>query len=150
MTIFHYDVDADGVATILWDTQGKSMNVMTLDGWDELEARKADAKGRIVLFDVPFTTYGDTVQYRYGAASAASAHGAVGAMVRSISPRAAVAAASPASTARASSRTVTWSTRSHAASPASSTTTRRSSGRRPWPSSWPARRRCSRPPRATT
>ncbi|SMY09939.1 3-hydroxyacyl-CoA dehydrogenase NAD-binding domain-containing protein [Flavimaricola marinus] len=28
----------DGVAILTWDTQGKSMNVMTLDAWDELDA----------------------------------------------------------------------------------------------------------------
>ncbi len=28
----------DGVAVITWDTPGKSMNVMTMQGWDELEA----------------------------------------------------------------------------------------------------------------
>ena len=38
MTDFTMKTDADGVATIAWDTQGKSMNVMTLEGWDELEA----------------------------------------------------------------------------------------------------------------
>ena len=38
MTDFTMTTDADGVATILWDTQGKSMNVMTLEGWVELEA----------------------------------------------------------------------------------------------------------------
>ncbi|MFV1875674.1 3-hydroxyacyl-CoA dehydrogenase NAD-binding domain-containing protein [Nioella sp.] len=38
MTDFTMKTDADGVATILWDTQGKSMNVMTLEGWVELEA----------------------------------------------------------------------------------------------------------------
>jgi 3-hydroxyacyl-CoA dehydrogenase/enoyl-CoA hydratase/3-hydroxybutyryl-CoA epimerase len=30
--------DADGVATIVWDTIGKSMNVMTLDAWGDLDA----------------------------------------------------------------------------------------------------------------
>ena len=38
MTDFTTTTDADGVATITWDTQGKSMNVMTLEGWVELEA----------------------------------------------------------------------------------------------------------------
>ena len=38
MTDFTMTTDADGVATITWDTQGKSMNVMTLEGWDELDA----------------------------------------------------------------------------------------------------------------
>jgi 3-hydroxyacyl-CoA dehydrogenase / enoyl-CoA hydratase / 3-hydroxybutyryl-CoA epimerase len=38
MTDFTMKTDANGVATITWDTQGKSMNVMTLEGWVELEA----------------------------------------------------------------------------------------------------------------
>ncbi|MGB0410760.1 MAG: 3-hydroxyacyl-CoA dehydrogenase NAD-binding domain-containing protein [Pikeienuella sp.] len=38
MTIFHYDVDADGVATISWDLPGARMNVMNGDGLSELNA----------------------------------------------------------------------------------------------------------------
>jgi 3-hydroxyacyl-CoA dehydrogenase/enoyl-CoA hydratase/3-hydroxybutyryl-CoA epimerase len=38
MPIFHYDVDADGVATIAWDLPGKSMNVLTEEGIAELDA----------------------------------------------------------------------------------------------------------------
>ncbi len=37
MTEFHYATDADGVATITWDVPGKSMNVMSLDGFRELD-----------------------------------------------------------------------------------------------------------------
>ncbi len=37
MTDFTMSIDADGVATIVWDTVGKSMNVMTLEAWDDLE-----------------------------------------------------------------------------------------------------------------
>ena len=36
--IFHYSVDADGVATIAWDLPGRSMNVMTLKGLEQLDA----------------------------------------------------------------------------------------------------------------
>ncbi|MFN4154990.1 MAG: 3-hydroxyacyl-CoA dehydrogenase NAD-binding domain-containing protein [Paracoccaceae bacterium] len=36
MTDFTYAVDADGVATITWDVPGKSMNVMSLAGFAEL------------------------------------------------------------------------------------------------------------------
>ncbi|MEM1129253.1 MAG: enoyl-CoA hydratase-related protein, partial [Pseudomonadota bacterium] len=36
MTDFHSQLDADGVATITWDVPGKSMNVMSLEGIDEL------------------------------------------------------------------------------------------------------------------
>jgi 3-hydroxyacyl-CoA dehydrogenase/enoyl-CoA hydratase/3-hydroxybutyryl-CoA epimerase len=38
MTDFSYDLDAQGVATITWDTQGKSMNVMSQQGFADLEA----------------------------------------------------------------------------------------------------------------
>ncbi|WP_103332531.1 3-hydroxyacyl-CoA dehydrogenase NAD-binding domain-containing protein [Pseudotabrizicola formosa] len=38
MTDFTYLVDADGVATITWDVPGKSMNVMSLAGFAELNA----------------------------------------------------------------------------------------------------------------
>jgi len=36
MTDFTYAVDADGVATITWDVPGKSMNVMSMAGFQEL------------------------------------------------------------------------------------------------------------------
>ena len=36
--IFRTDIDADGVATLTWDLPGRSMNVMTLEGFAELEA----------------------------------------------------------------------------------------------------------------
>ncbi|TCP41292.1 3-hydroxyacyl-CoA dehydrogenase NAD-binding domain-containing protein [Rhodovulum marinum] len=38
MAEFHYNVDADGVATITWDVPGRSMNVMSLAGFRELDA----------------------------------------------------------------------------------------------------------------
>ena len=38
MTDFHYDTDAEGVATITWDVPGKSMNVMSLEGFAALDA----------------------------------------------------------------------------------------------------------------
>jgi len=38
MTEFHYSTDADGIATITWDVPGKSMNVMSIQGLQELDA----------------------------------------------------------------------------------------------------------------
>jgi carboxypeptidase Q len=58
--------------------------VLVVRSFAELEAQSARAKGRIVLFNVPYTTYGQTVQYRGGGASRAAAHGAVAALVRSV------------------------------------------------------------------
>ena len=37
MTDFTYAVDGDGVATITWDVSGKSMNVMSMAGFAELD-----------------------------------------------------------------------------------------------------------------
>ena len=45
MTIFHYDVDADGVATIAWDVPGASMNVGSAEGFAELNACMDKALG---------------------------------------------------------------------------------------------------------
>ncbi|AEI92492.1 3-hydroxyacyl-CoA dehydrogenase NAD-binding domain-containing protein [Roseobacter litoralis] len=38
MTDFTMDTDAAGIATITWDVKDKSMNVMTLEAWDVLDA----------------------------------------------------------------------------------------------------------------
>lgn len=66
--------------------KGITGEVLVVNGFDDLEARAADAKGRIVLFDVPFTTYDSTVGYRYGGASAAARVGALAVLVRSVTP----------------------------------------------------------------
>ena len=58
---------------------------MVVKDFDELTRRAAEAKGKIVLFDVPFTSYGQTVRYRSGAANAAGRVGAVAALIRSVS-----------------------------------------------------------------
>ncbi|HCP81034.1 MAG TPA: 3-hydroxyacyl-CoA dehydrogenase, partial [Octadecabacter sp.] len=43
MTDFTMKTDADGVATITWDTVGKSMNVMNQKGFEDLDALIDDA-----------------------------------------------------------------------------------------------------------
>ncbi len=58
--------------------------VLVVSSFDELIRRASEASGRIVLFDAPFVTYGETVRYRGGAASAAARVGAVASLVRSI------------------------------------------------------------------
>ena len=65
---------------------GVEADVLVVGSWEELEAKKDEARGRIVLYDVPFTTYGETVAYRGRGASTASELGAVAALVRSVSP----------------------------------------------------------------
>ena len=65
---------------------GITAPVMVVGSFDELTTRAAEAKGKIVLFDVPFTNYGATVAYRSGGASAAAKVGALAALVRSVTP----------------------------------------------------------------
>jgi carboxypeptidase Q len=66
--------------------QGITAPVMVVGSFDELTARAAEAKGKIVVFDVPFTQYGETVRYRGAGAIAAARVGAVAALVRSVTP----------------------------------------------------------------
>ncbi|MEO5902462.1 MAG: M20/M25/M40 family metallo-hydrolase [Gemmatimonadaceae bacterium] len=63
---------------------GITAPVMVVGSYDELTKRAAEAKGKMVLFDVPFTSYGQTVRYRGGAATAAARVGAVAALIRSV------------------------------------------------------------------
>jgi carboxypeptidase Q len=65
---------------------GIEADVMVVRDFQDLSARAAEAKGKIVLFNVPFTTYGETVTYRSGGARAAAQHGAVAAFVRAVGP----------------------------------------------------------------
>ncbi|MDX1674066.1 MAG: M20/M25/M40 family metallo-hydrolase, partial [Longimicrobiales bacterium] len=65
---------------------GITAELLVVSSFDELEARAAEAVGKIVLFDVPFTTYGETVQYRVDGAAAAAEAGAVASLIRSVGP----------------------------------------------------------------
>jgi len=63
---------------------GITAPVLVVSGFDELERRKADARGKIVLFDTPFTTYGETRQIRTSGPSVAARAGAVACLIRSV------------------------------------------------------------------
>jgi carboxypeptidase Q len=65
---------------------GIEADVLVVKSFQDLDTRGAEAKGRIVLFNVPYTNYGETVQYRSGGAVAAARHGAVAALVRAVGP----------------------------------------------------------------
>ncbi len=67
-------------------SEGVEAEVLVVDSFDDLRARAAEAVGRIVLFDVPFTNYGETVRYRSRGAIEAARAGAVGMLVRSVGP----------------------------------------------------------------
>ena len=65
---------------------GITADVLVVGSFSDLTAKAAQASGKIVLFDVPFSNYGETVQYRARGAVAAAKVGAVGALVRSVTP----------------------------------------------------------------
>lgn len=65
---------------------GITADVLVVDSFEDLAARAAQARGRIVLFDVPFTSYGATVRYRTQGAIAAARAGAVASLIRSVTP----------------------------------------------------------------
>jgi len=65
---------------------GIEADVMVVANGDDLAKRSAEAKGKIVLFNVPYTNYGETVAYRSGGATMAAKHGAVGTLVRAVGP----------------------------------------------------------------
>jgi carboxypeptidase Q len=64
---------------------GITANVLVVRDFEDLRRHAAEARGKIVLFDEPFTTYGQTVRYRSGAPNAAAKVGAVAALIRSVS-----------------------------------------------------------------
>ena len=67
-------------------SKGISGEVFVVNSFDDLRARASQANGKIVLYNVPFVTYGKTVQYRYRGASEAAKVGAIASLVRSVGP----------------------------------------------------------------
>jgi carboxypeptidase Q len=63
---------------------GITAPVLVVTSFDDLTRRAAEARGKIVLFDVPFTSYPETVHYRVEGASAAAKAGAVACLIRSV------------------------------------------------------------------
>ena len=65
---------------------GLTGEVFVVNSYDDLEANKAKAVGKIVLWNVPFTSYGATGAYRRNGAVKAAQAGAIASLVRSITP----------------------------------------------------------------
>jgi carboxypeptidase Q len=66
--------------------EGLTAEAVVVRNFDELEALGEKLRGRIVVYNVPFTNYGATVAYRGGGPSRAAKYGAVAAIVRSVTP----------------------------------------------------------------
>lgn len=65
---------------------GIMAEVLVVSSFEELRTRAAEARGKIVLFDVPFTSYGQTVAYRRLGGIEAARAGARAGMIRSVGP----------------------------------------------------------------
>src|SRR6188508_1921034 len=65
---------------------GIEAELVVVRSFEELDAARDRVKGRVVLFNVPFTSYGDTVRFRAAGPSRAGALGAVAMLIRAVGP----------------------------------------------------------------
>ena len=66
--------------------EGIEAEVVIAKSFDDLEAKGDAVRGRVVLFNVPYTNYGETVRYRSDGASRAAKLGARAILLRSVGP----------------------------------------------------------------
>lgn len=66
--------------------EGITAEAVVVRDFGELDRLGEGARGKIVVYNAPFTSYGATVPYRLQGASRAARYGAVAALVRSITP----------------------------------------------------------------
>jgi carboxypeptidase Q len=59
---------------------------LVVSSFEELREKSAEAKGRIIVFNAPFTDYGRTVVFRMKGAIEAAKVGAVASLIRSVTP----------------------------------------------------------------
>ena len=65
---------------------GITAEAVVVRDFEELDRLGESVRGKIVVYNAPFTSYGATVRYRGQGASRAARYGAVAALVRSITP----------------------------------------------------------------
>ena len=66
--------------------EGITAAAIVVRNFEDLDKSGEQVRGKIVVYNVPFTNYGAAVQYRGNGASRAAQHGAVAALVRSVTP----------------------------------------------------------------
>lgn len=59
---------------------------IVVSSFDQLEEISTRVDGKIVIYNMPWTNYGETVQYRTRGAIEAAKHGAVASLIRSVTP----------------------------------------------------------------
>jgi carboxypeptidase Q len=74
----------DSVGTL---KEGLTAGVLVVSSFHDLHRKAAAARGMIVVWNVPFTEYNQTVAYRHRGAIEAARVGAVASLVRSVTPR---------------------------------------------------------------
>lgn len=67
-------------------SSGIQAEVLVVKSFEELKQRASEAEGKIVVFNQPFVSYGETVAYRSHGATEAAKAGAVATLIRSITP----------------------------------------------------------------
>ncbi|MGB8510796.1 MAG: M28 family metallopeptidase [Pyrinomonadaceae bacterium] len=66
--------------------EGIAAEAVVVRDFDELDRLGEKVRGKIVVFNAPFVTYGQTVQYRSGGPSRAARYGAIAVLIRSVGP----------------------------------------------------------------
>lgn len=66
--------------------EGLTAPVLVVTNYEELTSRASEARGKIVVYNAPFTEYGVTVRFRSTGAIEAARVGAVASLVRSVTP----------------------------------------------------------------
>jgi carboxypeptidase Q len=66
--------------------EGIAAEAVVVRNFDELDALGEQVRGKIVVYNVPFTNYGATVRYRSSGASRAARYGALAVVIRSVTP----------------------------------------------------------------
>ena len=66
--------------------KGITAPVLVVKSFEDLKRHAREARGKIVLFNVPFVSYGQAVAYRTKGASEAAKAGAVASLIRSVTP----------------------------------------------------------------
>jgi len=65
---------------------GTTAEAVVVRSFEQLDKLGDQLRGKIVVYNVPFTNYGATVRYRSSGASRAARYGALAALVRSVTP----------------------------------------------------------------
>lgn len=66
--------------------EGISAEAIVVRSFEELDQLGERVRGKIVVYNAPFTTYGETGRYRWAGPSRAAKYGALAVVVRSITP----------------------------------------------------------------